>query len=121
MSKEYCLCSPSVGLDEWGDNDSDAVVTDLCADFSQFDTQKVKALLDKVYPLSPNAGFKLLLVAAVVAHAHTLASGISSLNAASEWRQDMLNAVGKFCSVIGYPPAYSSPRPDVIAISSACQ
>src|SRR5260221_6737786 len=98
MSKEYRLCSPSVGLDEWGNYDSDAVVTDLCADFSQFDTQKVKALLDKVYPLAPNTGFKLLLVAAAVAHACTLALGISSLQAISAWWQDMLNAVREFCS-----------------------
>jgi len=69
MSEEYRLRSPSVGLDKWGDYDSDTVVTDLCTDFSQHDTQKVKALLDEVFPLAPNAGFKLLLVVAVVAHA----------------------------------------------------
>src|SRR5258708_27271829 len=101
MSEEYCLRSPSVGLDEWGDYDSDAVVTDLCTDFSQHDTQKVKALLDEVSPLAPNSGFKLLLVAAIVAHAHTLASGLSSLQAATEWRRDMLNTVGEFCAVVG--------------------
>ena len=107
MSDDYCLCSPSVGLDEWGDYDSDTVVADLCADFSQHDTQKVKALLDKVYPLAPNAGFKLLLVAAIVAHAHTLMSGLSSLQAATEWQHDMLNTVGEFCAIVGFPPTCS--------------
>ena len=56
MSKDFHFRSPSVGLNEWGDYDSDAVVTDLCTDFSQFNTQKVKALLDEVYPLSPMLG-----------------------------------------------------------------
>src|SRR5712691_2551781 len=121
MSDDYCLCSPSVGLDEWGDYDSDTVVADLCADFSQHDTQKVKALLDKVYPLAPNAGFKLLLVAAIVAHARSLASGLSSLQAAVDWRRDMLTAVSEFCNVVGYPPTNSDLRPDVVAYSSVLQ
>src|SRR5260221_8747030 len=121
MSEEYRLRSPSVGLDEWGDYDSDAVVTDLCADFSQHDTQKVKALLDEVFPLAPNVGFKLLLVAAVVAHTHSLVSGLSSLQAAIDWRRDMLTAVGKFCNVVSYPPTNSDLRPDVVAYSSVPQ
>ena len=104
MSEEYHLCSPSVGLNEWGDYDSDTVVTDLCADFSQYDTQKVKALLDEVFPLTPNAGFKLLVVAAVVAHAHLLTSGLSSLKAATEWWCNMLTAVSEFCAIISYLP-----------------
>ena len=103
MSETAHFRSPSVGIDDWGEVDVDNIVNDLCSDFNDFYRQKVKSIIDETIPLPPNRGFKLLLMAAIVAYARTLAPRLDPLEPSTGWRRDMFSAVSEFCKVIGYP------------------
>ena len=115
MSETARFRSPSVGIDDWGDLDVDNIVDDLCSDFDTFYRQKVKSLIDETYALPPNGGFKLLLMAAIVAYARTLAPRLDPLEPSTGWRRDMHNAVAEFCNIIGFPPVPGDATPDVRA------
>ena len=115
MSETARFRSPSVGIDDWGDVDVDDIVNDLCSDFDDFYRQKVKSIIDETIALPPNGGFKLLLMAAIVAYARTLAPRLDPLEPSTGWRRDMFHAVTEFCKVIGYPltpgPYSAAPTP----------
>ena len=115
MSETARFRSPSVGIDDWGEVDVDNIVNDLCSDFDDFYRQKVKSIIDETIPLPPNGGFKLLLMAAIVTYARTLAPRLDPLEPSTGWRRDMFSAVTEFCKVIGYPltagPFSAAPTP----------
>ena len=119
MSETSHFHSPSVGIDDWGNVDIDATINDLCADFDDFYRQTVKSIIDETIPLPPNGGFKLLLMAAIVAYSHTLAPGLNKLDTAAKWRNDMHRAVAEFCNVISFPPIPGDVTPNVRVISPA--
>ena len=119
MSVTSGFRSPSVGIDDWGDVDIDSTINDLCADFDDFYRQSVKSIIDETLPLPPNGGFKLLLMAAIVAYSRTLAPKLNNLDIAAEWRQNMHKAVAEFCNVISFPPIPGDTTPDVRVIFPA--
>src|SRR5260221_569217 len=122
--------SPSVGrdtsdgnasMDDSGQYNSSNLVNELCAEFSPHDRGVVKSLFDSLDGISPPDGFKLLLVAAIVAHSRVTDTRIASHNIGRSWRADMHRQLAEFCNIVEFPSivSYDDDTGDVVEIRAS--
>src|SRR5712691_11186691 len=126
----FPLRSPSVGrdtsdggaaMDDQGSYNSSNLVNELCAEFSPHDKGVVKSLFDSLDGISPPDGFKLLLVAAIVAHSRVTDTRLGSHSVGHSWRADMHSQLAEFCNIVEFPSiiSYDDDTGDVVEIRAS--